>query len=86
MAPSSVLVVQAVVGRQTGLLALNVSHSNGATRESPTDADAVFSAHPVSCFALNAILPKDRRIGLIKIDMEGASFDANKKTSASEPI
>jgi FkbM family methyltransferase len=71
-----VLVIQAAAGRRTGLLALNVSHSNGMTGELPEDADAVFASHPVPCFALDAILPKDRRIDLIKIDTEGAELNA----------
>ena len=71
-----VLVIQAAAGRRTGLLALNVSHSNGMTGELPEDADAVFASHPVPCLALDAILPKDRRIDLIKIDTEGAELNA----------
>jgi FkbM family methyltransferase len=71
-----VLVVQAAAGRRTGLLALNISHSNGMTGELPEDADAVFASHPVPCFALDAILPKGRRIDLIKIDTEGAELNA----------
>ena len=71
-----VLVIQAAAGRRTGLLALNVSHSNGMTGELPEDADAVFASHPVPCFALDAILPKNRRFGLIKIDTEGAELNA----------
>jgi FkbM family methyltransferase len=68
-----VLVVQAAAGRRTGLLALNVSRSNGTTGELPEDADAVFALHPVPCFALDAILPNGRRIDLIKIYTEGRS-------------
>src|ERR1700730_8356038 len=49
-----VLVIQAAAGRQTGLLALNVSHSNGQTRDLPGNVDAVFAARPVPCFALDA--------------------------------
>jgi FkbM family methyltransferase len=71
-----VLVIQAAAGRQTGLLALNVSHSNGMTGELPEDAEAVLASHPVPCFALDAILPKGRRIDLIKIDTEGAELNA----------
>jgi FkbM family methyltransferase len=71
-----VLVIQAAAGRQTGLLALNVSHSNGMTGELPGDLDAIFASRPVPCFALDAILPKDRRINLVKIDTEGAELNA----------
>src|SRR4029077_17153226 len=71
-----VLVIQAAAGRQTALLALNVSHSNGMTGELPGDANAIFSACPVPCFALDAILPEDRQIDLVKIDTEGAELNA----------
>jgi FkbM family methyltransferase len=69
------LVIQAAAGRQTGLLALNVSHSNGMTAELP-DNWTIFAARPVPCFALDAILPKDRRINFVKIDTEGAELNA----------
>jgi FkbM family methyltransferase len=71
-----VLVIQAAAGRQTGLLALNVSHSNGMTGELPDNVDAVFAARPVPCFALDAILPKDKHFNLVKIDAEGAELNA----------
>jgi FkbM family methyltransferase len=70
------LVIQAAAGRQAGLLALNVSFSNGTTTELPNDLDAIFASRPVPCFALDGILPKDRRINLIKIDTEGAELNA----------
>ncbi len=71
-----VLVIQAAAGRQTALLALNVSYSNGMTGELPSELDAIFASRPVPCFALDAILPKDRPINLVKIDTEGAELNA----------
>ena len=71
-----VLVIQAAAGRQTGLLVLNVSYSNGTTTELPSDSDAIFALRPVPCFALDAILPKARPFNLIKIDTEGAELNA----------
>jgi FkbM family methyltransferase len=71
-----VLVIQAAAGRQTGLLVLNVSYSNGTTTELSSDLDAIFAAHPIPCFALDALLPHDRRINLVKIDTEGAELNA----------
>jgi len=71
-----VLVIQAAAGRHTGLLALNVSHSNGMTGDLPGNVDAIFAARPVPCFALDTILPKDRQIDLVKIDVEGAELNA----------
>src|SRR5215469_4133863 len=71
-----VLIIQAAAGRQTGLLALNVSHSNGMTGELPDNVDAIFASRPVPCFALDAILPRDRPFDLVKIDTEGAELNA----------
>jgi FkbM family methyltransferase len=71
-----VLVIQAAAGRRTGLLALNVSHSNGMTGELRDDVDALFASRPVPCFALDAILPKDRQFDFVKIDTEGAELNA----------
>jgi FkbM family methyltransferase len=71
-----VLVIQAAAGRHTALLALNVSYSNGTTTELPSDLDAIFASRLVPCLALDAILPKDRRIDLVKIDAEGAELNA----------
>jgi FkbM family methyltransferase len=71
-----VLIIQAAAGRQTGVLALNVSHSNGMTGGLPDDADAIFASRPVACVALDAILPKGRPLDLVKIDTEGAELNA----------
>lgn len=71
-----VLIIQAAAGRETGLLALNVSHSNGMTGELPDDVNAVFASRPVPCFALDSILPSDRKFDFVKIDTEGAELNA----------
>jgi FkbM family methyltransferase len=71
-----ILVIQAAAGRRTALLALNVSYSNGMTGEFPSNPDAIFGSCPVPCFALDALLPKDRPINLVKIDTEGAELNA----------
>jgi FkbM family methyltransferase len=71
-----VQVIQAAAGRQTGLLALNVSHSNGITGELPANVDAIFATRPVPCFALDVILPKDKHFNLLKIDTEGAELNS----------
>src|SRR6516162_8386756 len=70
-----VLVIQAAAGRQTGLLALNVSRANGMTGELPGKLDGIFASRPVPCFALDELLPKGRHFNLVKIDTEGAEFN-----------
>jgi FkbM family methyltransferase len=71
-----VLVIQAAAGRYTGLLTLNVSHSNGMTTELPSNLDAIFASRPVPCFPLDDLLPKDKHFNLVKIDTEGAELNA----------
>jgi len=71
-----VTVIQAAAGRGTGLLELNVSYSNGTTTDLPSDLDAIFASRPVPCFALDDLLAKDRHFNLVKIDTEGAEFNA----------
>jgi FkbM family methyltransferase len=71
-----VLVIQAAAGRQTGLLALNVSHSNGMTGELPNKLEGIFASSPVPCFALEHLLPRNTHFDLFKIDTEGAELNA----------
>jgi FkbM family methyltransferase len=71
-----VLIIQAAAGRFTSLLSLNTSYSNGTTGELSDDLNALFASHPVPCFALDGLLPKDRPINLVKIDTEGAELNA----------
>jgi FkbM family methyltransferase len=71
-----VLIIQAAAGRHTGLLSLNVSYSNGTTGELSDDPNAIFASQPVPCFALDGLLPNDRPINLVKIDIEGAELNA----------
>jgi FkbM family methyltransferase len=73
---NQVQVMQVAAGRETGILALNVSHSNGMTGELPGDVEAILGARLVPCLALDILLPTDRRIDLIKIDIEGAEYNA----------
>jgi FkbM family methyltransferase len=73
---AQVRVIAAAAGRETSLLALNVSHSNGMTGELPATAGALLAAWPVPCFALDAVLPQGWPIGLVKLDIEGAELNA----------
>jgi FkbM family methyltransferase len=71
-----VKVVLAAAGRQTDLLALNVSHTNGITGEIPGNTGAILGSRLVPCFALDAVMPTDRPIGFVKMDAEGAELNA----------
>lgn len=71
-----VRVAQLAAGRKIGLLALNTSHSNGTTSEAGGDAAALLRARTVACVPVCMLLDKERRIDLIKVDVEGAEYNA----------
>lgn len=71
-----VVVLPVAAGRDTGVLALNVSFSNGMTGELPDEMAGVLGSRPVPSFALDLVLPKDGSIDVVKLDIEGAEFNA----------
>jgi FkbM family methyltransferase len=71
-----VTVAQVAAGRETGLLVLNVSQSNGTTAPPSDDADLLLAARTVPAIPVDALVPPDRRIDLIKVDVEGAEYVA----------
>jgi FkbM family methyltransferase len=85
-----VLIIQAAAGRHTSLLSLNVSYSNGVTGELSDDLNTIFASHPVPCFPLDGLVPKDRPINLVKIDTEGAELNAliglSQTTDRDHPV
>ena len=70
----NVVVLQAAAGRGAGLLAINTSFSNGTT--SAIEDDFVLGADTVACVAVEQMVPPGRRIDLIKLDVEGAEYNA----------
>ena len=73
---NNVTVLQIAAGRENGLLVLNTSYSNGTTSGLPKDEAALMSAETVPAFRLDAVLPHGRLIDLIKVDVEGAEYNA----------
>jgi len=71
-----VQVLQMAAGHETGLLVLNTSHSNGTTSGLPDGIGRLLDAETVPCVRLDALLPRERRIDLIKVDVEGAEYNA----------
>ncbi len=71
-----VTVAQFAAGRETGLLALHVAQSNGTTSKPSAELEALLSAQTVPCIAIDRLVPADRRIDLIKVDVEGAEYNA----------
>jgi FkbM family methyltransferase len=71
-----VVVCQVAAGQEPGLLVLHTSHSNGTTSSLPSDADALLVAETVACARPDSLLPPERRIDVIKADVEGAEYRA----------
>lgn len=71
-----VTVTQLAAGRQLGLLTLNATHSNGTTSTLQTGLDGVLAARPVACAPMDLLVPAERRVDLLKIDVEGAEYNA----------
>ncbi|WP_158747001.1 FkbM family methyltransferase [Acidisphaera sp. L21] len=67
-------VLQAAAARQTGILVLNTFDSNGTT--SLPHPERVLSAHTVGAIRLDDVIGATRRIDVLKIDVEGAEFNA----------
>ncbi len=72
----NVTVVQAGAGRALGLLVLNTAYSNGTTSTLSDDAAELADATTVTCLRIDDIVPMDKQIGFIKIDIEGAEYNA----------
>ncbi len=67
---------QVAVGREPGLLVLNTSHSNGTTSGLPGDLNALLGAELVPCIRADSLVPPGRRVDLVKLDVEGAEYNA----------
>ena len=70
----NVTVAQVAAGPAPGLLALHRAHSNGTTSAPPGEAAALLDAETVGCVRAETLVPRGRRIDLIKVDVEGAEY------------
>lgn len=70
----TVTVAQVAAGPAPGLLALHRAHSNGTTSAPPDEAAALLDAETVGCVRAETLVPRRRRIDLIKVDVEGAEY------------
>ena len=69
-----VSIMQAAAGRVPGLLVLNTSFSNGTT--SAIEGGSVLEAETVACLPVDLMALPGGRVDLIKIDVEGAEYNA----------
>ncbi len=73
---TQVTLSQTAAGPNTGLLVLHRSHSNGTTSTLPEGVAVLLDAETVPCVRPDALVSPDRRIDLIKVDVEGAEYQA----------
>lgn len=73
---ANVTILQAAAGREIGILGLNVSFSNGTTAGLPEDLPQMLAAETVPCLPLDSVLDRDTMVDFIKVDVEGAEFNA----------
>lgn len=69
---------QVAAGRGLGLLMLNTTHSNGTTAEPGEDRDQLLAANTVPCVPVDTLATgwAAGPVGLIKVDVEGAEYNA----------
>ena len=72
----NVLVLQVAAGRALGLLVLHGSYSNAMTSAAPDDATAVINSMTVPSVKIDDLIPRERKIDFVKIDVEGAEYNA----------
>ena len=73
---ANMTVLQVAAGRANGLLVLHTSYSNGTTASLPSDVAEIMGAETVPAIRLDDLLPAERKLDLIKIDVEGAEYPA----------
>ncbi len=72
----NVIVIQVAAGRELGLLVLNTSYSNAMTSATPDDPSALIGSTTVPSFRIDDLIPRTKDIDLVKIDVEGAEYNA----------
>jgi FkbM family methyltransferase len=72
----NVIVVQVAAGRELGLLAIHGSYGNVMTSAAPDDAAALINSTTVQTFRVDDLVPRNKKIDFVKIDVEGAEYNA----------
>lgn len=72
----NVIVLQVAAGREAGLLVLHGSYGDAMTLAAPEDAAALTNATTVPSFKVDDLIPRDKKIDLVKIDVQGAEYNA----------
>lgn len=67
---------QVAAGRETGILVLNTSYSNGTTSAASDNLERLFAAETVACVKVDALVEPHTHVDFIKVDVEGAEYNA----------
>ena len=71
----NVTVLQVAAGRELGLLVLHGTYGNVMT-SAATDAAALINSTTVPSFRIDDLVPPNKKIDFVKIDVEGAEYNA----------
>ena len=72
----NVAVLQVAAGREVGLLVMHGSYGNVMTSAAPAEANALINSTTVPSFKVDDLIPRDKNIDFLKIDVEGAEYNA----------
>lgn len=73
---ANVILLQVAAGRAQGLLVLHGSYGNAMTSAVPDAAAALISSRTVPSFRVDDLIPRNTNIDFVKIDVEGAEYNA----------
>jgi len=77
----NVSVLQVAAGREMGLLVLHGNYSNAMTSAAPDEASELVRSTTVPSFKVDDLIPKSKKIDFVKIDVEGAEYNALRGAS-----
>jgi FkbM family methyltransferase len=72
----NVTVFQVAAGREPGLLVMHGFYSNAMTSAVPESAAALVTSKTVPAFPVDVLVPREKKIDFVKIDVEGAEYNA----------
>lgn len=72
----NITIVQIAAGKEIALLNLSPSHSNAVVSQAAEELETLLSQRTVPCLRLDDVIPSEYRVDAIKVDIEGAEFDA----------
>lgn len=72
----NIKIINSAAGEDFDILSLNSSYSNGTTAHLSEDQQTLMKSTVVACMPLDNLIPADRKIDLIKIDIEGFEYRA----------